>query len=615
MYMNAIQDGITAERSQSIDDYLKSRHGQKMSAAEITALTIMGTNPVIFGLPGGAILPLDQMTAVHKGDVKYFLGKNESLLPYASGAYGEVTGIPAYSLMTSGPGVIQGLVGIYNAMMEFQPTVAISGNVFYKALMDDKTRAFQKAKVVEAAKGLEINAVLVEKPQALQEIIKQAFLDSTKHPMGPVLVDIPKDVQEAETRFEYFEPVQLGDENQFNLDYNVLGELAKALSSAQRPFVVLGRGALNARQEVWELIERMRLPFGYTLKGKGILPDDHPQNYGLVGQHGATATNQAMENSDLVIMIGANGDDRAFLNPKDFTHGKRAIINPYLVNAQARLSFDYPIATDAQLATSELLKMLDGGGRHEKLRRWNESIRTSHENEPVYNPRKRGISPVDLVQKLNDYLKPDIFVSDIGEHQMHGAKHLNLNSEYYKNAELYGNTPTSKRQLFDKRILTSGTAGTMATSISYAAAAKIADPKKNVMVLIGDGGLEMHMEALWLLAANRLNVPVVVMNNGQYGQVLEWLGAYHDGRTEHAPTTIKVHGPNGTKSIPDFSGLGTIYNMHFFRAQYNNQIDSALQQFSRKRSPRILEAKVYPMGAYPMIPNGRTSSSAIIPTK
>ena len=160
--MNAIQDGITAERSQSIDDYLKSRHGQKMSAAEIT---IMGTNPVIFGLPGGAILPLDQMTAVHKGDVKYFLGKNESLLPYASGAYGEVTGIPAYSLMTSGPGVIQGLVGIYNAMMEFQPTVAISGNVFYKALMDDKTRAFQKAKVVEAAKGLEINAVLVEKPK------------------------------------------------------------------------------------------------------------------------------------------------------------------------------------------------------------------------------------------------------------------------------------------------------------------------------------------------------------------------------------------------------------------------------------------------------------------
>ena len=197
---------------------------------------------------------------------------------------------------------------------------------------------------------------------------------------------------------------------------------------------------------------------------------------------------------------------------------------------------------------------------------------------------------------------------------MHGAKHLNLDSGYYKNAELYGNTPTSKRQLFDKRILTSGTAGTMATSISYAAAAKIADPKKKVMVLIGDGGLEMHMEALWLLAANRLNVPVVVMNNGQYGQVLEWLGNYHDGRTEHAPTTIKVNGPNGRKSIPDFSGLRTIYNMHFFRAQYNNQLDSALQQFSRKRSPRIFEAKVYPMGAYPMIRNGGTSANAIIPT-
>ena len=172
----------------------------------------------------------------------------------------------------------------------------------------------------------------------------------------------------------------------------------------------------------------MGLPFGYTLKGKGVMPDDHPQNYGLIGQHGKTATNRAMENADFVLMIGCNGDDRAFLNPNNYTGGKTAIINPYTVNVLARFPVDYVVASDSFLALTELLKILHGNGQHEKLREWNSGIRRNYDGEDTYNVLQDGMSPVDLMRGIDAQFNPDILVLDVGEHQMHAAKLVGLKS-------------------------------------------------------------------------------------------------------------------------------------------------------------------------------------------
>lgn len=444
-----------------------------------------------------------------------------------------------------------------------------------------------------------------------------------EHPQGPILIDIPKDIQLKDTTFEYLEqPSENNQVNHNDLDKKILYELSSALNSAQKPFVVLGRGALNARQEVWELIERMGLPFGYTLKGKGVLPDDHPQNYGLIGQHGKLATNKAMSESDLVLMIGCNCDDRAFLNPKEFTHGKKAVINPYLANASARLFIDYPVKTDAKYAVSALLttlKLMEQNKHQERLQGWNTYIKERYNEEHFYNQRGKDLSPVDLMQGIDKCFNPDILVLDIGEHQMHTANHVRLKSHYYKKGGIYGHTHSEQRLAFKKRILTSGTAGTMATSVPYAAGAKIANPDADVLVIMGDGGLEMHVSALWLLARNNLNIPVIVSNNRSYGQVNSWLRDFHEGRIEHAQTSAAGYSQNGGIAIPDFEGAAQMYELpyllvrgysHFERKSYN--LTSALQELSKCEGPRLMEAIVSNQGAYPMIPSGQTFDKVIL---
>ena len=607
---------IGYERPESIDELLKAKHGQKMSGAEVATLTMIGLNRTQFGLPGGAILPLDQMLAQYSKLVQYVLVKHEAHAAHAGGAMGEILGVPGIAVVTSGPGAVNALTGLYDSTMEFYPLLLVTGNVPLSALKNPYIRAFQGARVVEAAKALGKDAFLVEDVHKVQRTLIEAFLLAMTHPYGGVLVDLPKlETQIMETTFEYFQqPIPNG--MQSSLDQKVLREFAEELQKAERPFVVLGRGAFSARQEVWELIERMSLPFGYTLKGKGVLPDDHPQNYGSVGQHGKKATNIALRDADIVLMIGCNGDDRAFLNNEGFTKGKRALINPYTVNALARLTIDYVINVEAEYSTAELLKLVDGNGQHEKLRRWNVQIRENFDKEPVYNEVKSGISPVDLMRDIDSAFNPDVLVLDIGEHQMHAMNHIKLEFGYDR-SQLYGTTPVQIRTKFNKRVFTSGTAGTMATLLPFASGAYIAIDNHNkqhlvegqykkpsVLGVIGDGGLEMHVAALWIPSANELDIPIVVMNNHSYGQVFEWLTNMHNLQVEHSYTSKERDGPHGKIVIPNFAGVGVMYNLPYWTVEDPKLLTQVLNAFKNGKGPRILDVIVPNMGAYPFIKTG-----------
>ncbi len=603
------------ERSETIDELLKSKDGKKMKGAEVAVLTMLGLNPLVFTLPGGAVLPWSQYAAQYKNLLKTICVKHEAHAVFAQEGYTATSGIPAFSVVTSGPGAVQALIGIYDGAMEFVSGVVFTGNVPLEYLLNEHIRAFQSARAVQAASALAKNAWLVDSEHKIQEVLYNAFLNSLGYPQEIKLVDVPKDKQLKETQFEYFKPVIFKTDAYNELDYQVLNNLADAIKAAERPFVVIGRGAKFARYDVWELIERIGLPFGYTLKGKGILPDDHPQNLGPIGQHGGIGTNRVMSEADLVICIGTNGDDRAFLNPEEFTHGKRAVINPYLVNAQARLRIDYPIKAEADIAVTELLKLLGNNGQHQRLRMWNEYTHKLVDNEPRYNNRNNGLSPVDAIDDIVSSMNIDIYVLDVGEHQMHGMRANALRLGIYKKGELYGHTPLEVRLNYDKETITSGTAGTMHTNIGYASGAKIARPNKNVVGIMGDGGFEMNPTQLWIPKAYGLDISFVVINNRSWGQVFEWLDNYHEQMTEHAITSKQIETEEGLVDIPDFEGFARAYRIPFRRVADSELLATVLPEFNNIKGPKLLELIVTQHGAYPMTPNQGTYWDAFVVPK
>lgn len=232
--VQVVSESPVIGRTSTIDDLLKAKHEQEMSGAEATILTMMGLNPVVFGLPGGAILPLEQYITAYKSCFRYFQVKHEMHAPVAAGAYGEVAGVPAFALVTSGPGVANSMTGLYENEMEFERSVTVSGNGFLDVLKDRRKRGFQVARAVEGGLAFGKNAYLVEDRNTIQRILIDAFRESMTLPFGSILVDIPKDIQtKGTTRFEYFEPPKLDNQYTGNLDYKVLHEFDEALKSHQ----------------------------------------------------------------------------------------------------------------------------------------------------------------------------------------------------------------------------------------------------------------------------------------------------------------------------------------------------------------------------------------------
>lgn len=616
-------------RSQTIDDLLKSKHGEKMTGAQAATLTIMGLNPKLFGLPGGAILPVEQWITYYSRlhpELEYHGVKHESHAVHAAAGWGALTGQTGIAEVTSGPGWTNAATGLYDALMEGYPVMVVSGNVNLSVLNNPNIVGFQASKAAEGAAAITKRAVRVDGPDEIQRNLIESYIHAMTPPFGSVLVDLPKlDAQLSETRFEYFEPPTANYQKYFNIDQKAIHELAKVLQKAQRPFIVLGRGALNARENAWTLIEKLGIPFGYTLKGKGVMPDDHPQCYGLIGMHGKKAVNQAIKDSDLVLNVATMMDDRAYTNGEKFTDGKKALINIYPPNALARTSIDYLIQADVNYALSELLNLVDGNVQHEKLKPWNAKIRESYEKEEVYNDIKNGLSPVDLMRAVDSAFNPDVLLMDVGEHQMHAAKLVGLKSGLYNGAGLYGKTSREKMKTFNKQVLTSGTAGTMGSALPYAQGAyfamqQLAKKYPNIieyknpkfLVVMGDGGLEMHISALWLAAANYQDIPIALVNNRSYGQVFEWLDVIHNKETDHAATSRMKEGPYGNMPIPNFRGVAMLYNLPYWNVQDEKSLVKSLNEFANEEGPRLLEAVVGRLGAYPLEPAGGTVEQTIM---
>lgn len=601
---------MTSFRTVHIDDLIKSCHKKEFIGAEITALTIMGLNPLVFGLPGGAILPLTEMIGRYGLEIDYILAKNESLAVFAAAGYGAVTGLPAFVAVTSGPGALNSLPGAYDATMEFYPVVIITANVPKKLLKNPNLRIFQEAQIAKGGKFFAKKTFFVDDVKNIQKTLIKAYKEAMKIPQGAVLVDIPKDIFFNKIKFEYFEPLEF--ERKFKkFNKNEIKDCLELIDDSKRPLVVIGRGALSARKELWNFIEQMELPFCYTLKGKGILPDDHPQNYGYIGMHGLFSANKALYDSDLVIIIGSNGDDRAFPNPQNFTKGKKIIINPYVKNFNARIKANVICDTGAEIVLPVLNKQLFFKKLGGKLQSWHNNLRKMKLADKIYNKLNKYISPIDASKIINEQFNPDLLVLDVGEHQQHATKFIQFKTGFYSNDQLLAVTPEYIVDSYDKSILTSGTSGTMGTAISYTFGAKIAKPKIQTLTILGDGCLEMHLSSLWFTALEFSSIQCVLFNNREFGEIEELITDFHKYKETYLKNSMKKDGPEGQKIIPQFKGAAQIYNLYYETVSSEKTLNQTLKKFKKLNRSYLVEILVNRLGAYPIIPSGKTVKDTI----
>lgn len=452
---------------------------------------------IIFGYPGATVCPLyDKLS---KSNIKHILVRHEQHAGHAASGYARIKQRPGVCMTTSGPGATNLITALGTAYMDSIPLVAITGQVSSDLLGRD---VFQEADITGAAEPFTKYSYLVKCADDLPRIIKEAFhIASTGRP-GPVLIDIPVNVQNQ--KLEYTTP---GEVNLRGYKPTIKGHagqikrICKAINNSEKPLICAGGGifAANAQKELKQFAEMINIPIVSTMMGIGAVPTDHPLYAGMLGMHGKNIANQAISESDLLILIGARVSDRAVLLPANVGNNTKIIhidIDPAEIGKN--LSTFIPVVGDA----NQILTQVMSAQTERKSDDWPGLLRSKKSKIKIdYNPRKFGINPKGFVNLLSGMLPNDhIYCADVGQNQIWSAANC---------------------QIRQGRFLTSGGMGTMGYSIPAAIGAKLADPDKTVVAVCGDGAFQMNMMELGTICQHNVDIKIVVMKNNKLGLVKE----------------------------------------------------------------------------------------------
>lgn len=452
---------------------------------------------VIFGYPGATVCPLyDKLS---KSKIKHVLVRHEQHAGHEASGYARIKHRPGVCITTSGPGATNLITALGTAYMDSVPLVAITGQVNSELLGRD---VFQEADITGASEPFTKYSYLVKRAEDLPRIIKEAFhIASTGRP-GPVLIDIPVDVQDQRLDFRYPETVELrGYKPTIKGHAGQIKRVVKGIQSAQRPVICVGGGIFIAEaQEVFrQFAETVNIPVVSTLMGIGAIPTAHPLYLGMVGMHGKSVANQAISDTDLLILIGARVSDRAVLLPATIKKSTKIIhidIDPAEIGKN--LDTFIPVVGDAK---EVLLQILETEPTP-KSEEWPDQLRAKKEKVKLdYGPRAQGLNPKAFVNLLSKQLPKDhIYCADVGQNQLWSAANCVIS---------------------EGRFLTSGGMGTMGYSIPAAIGAKIASPDQTVIAVCGDGSFQMQMMELGTICQHNVDVKIVVMKNEKLGLVCE----------------------------------------------------------------------------------------------
>lgn len=529
----------------------------------------------IFGYPGGAVLPFYDAIYNFKG-IRHILGRHEQGCLHEAEGYAKSTGKLGVAVVTSGPGATNAITGIADAMSDSVPLLVFTGQVARAGIGKD---AFQEADIVGITMPITKYNYQVRETADIPRIITEAVHIATTGRPGPVVIDLPKDISALETDFIYSPEVNLPS-YQPTLEPNdmQIKKILKQLSKAKKPVLLAGGGIsyAEAATELNEFAERYQIPVVTSLLGQGTIATSHPLFLGMGGMHGSFAANIAMTEADFMISIGSRFDDRLTGNPKTFAkNAKVAHIDIDPAEIGKIISADIPVVGDAKKA---LQMLLAEPTVHNNTEKWIEKVTKDKNRVRSYDKKERVVQPQAVIERIGELTNGDaIVVTDVGQHQMWTA-------QYYP----YQN---------ERQLVTSGGLGTMGFGIPAAIGAKIANPDKEVVLFVGDGGFQMTNQELAILNIYKVPIKVVMLNNHSLGMVRQWQESFYEGRTSES-----VFG-----TLPDFQLMAQAYGIKNYKFDNPETLAQDLEVITED-VPMLIEVDISRKEqVLPMVPAGKSN--------
>ena len=534
---------------------------------------------VIFGFPGGAVLPLYD-TLPQYPQLRHILVRHEQGAAHAADAYARVTGKAGVCLATSGPGATNLVTGIANACLDSSPVVAITGQVATPFVGKD---AFQEVDITGITLPITKHNHLVLDVKELAKVVKEAFHIAQAGRPGPVLIDIPRDVFQQETEFVYPDKVDLPGYKPTLFGHPAqVKKAAEMINGAERPIIIAGRGVTvsKAFAELRELAEKVQIPVITTLLGIGCFPETHVLSFGMLGMHGMIYANKAVDSADVIVAIGMRFDDRATGVVSSFAPQARIIhidIDPAEIGKNVRV--DVPIVGDIKNVLDPLNQQVVPRDHIE----WFNQLDQWRQEHPAIEIRESdALLPQYVIRQIYEFTQGDAtIVTGVGQNQMWSAQFF----------------------FYDKpnRLVSSGGLGTMGFELPGAIGAKVGRPDETVWCIAGDGGFQMTIQELATIAQENLAIKIAIINNGYLGMVRQWQELFYRRRYVHTQL-----------SCPDFTKIAEAYGIPALRVKDKIEVTSAIQKAMEHQGPFLIDFAVEPEeNVFPIVPPGATLVEAM----
>ncbi len=560
---------------------LNNNPNRKLKGAEIMCESLLREGvDVIFGYPGGAILPFyDALWSYPQ--LRHILVRHEQAAAHAADGYSRVTGKVGVCVATSGPGATNLVTGIMGAKADSVPMVAITGQVARASLGSE---AFQECDICSIAASTTKKTFMVMSSTDLAETVHEAFYIAQEGRPGPVLIDIPRDVQMELTDAIFPEIIPPTDTEVSEEAAVGLRDAARLINEAERPLIISGHGVMTsgANKELLSLAERSGIPVITTLLGLGSFPSGHPLSMGMLGMHGMYWSNISVDQADLIVGVGMRFDDRVTGKVDTFAPHARIVhmdIDPSQIGRNVPV--EIPIVGDAKTLLKNLAPMVTNVPRPDWMQ-YIENLKRDHPSLSI--PASDVLQPQQVISAMDALVQenPDTtIVTGVGQHQMWAAQFLSFNHE---------NT-----------FVSSGGLGAMGFELPAALGVQVAKPEAPVWVVAGDGGFQMTLQELVTLTEEGLPVKIALINNGHLGMVKQWQEMYYDGHLKAVP----VDGP-------DFIKLAEAYGVNATRVSEYEDVLPALRQAQAHDGPFLVEFVVdSSTNVYPMVPPGGSLADTI----